>query len=135
MTVLSLRFRPLAILSALLFFVLAVAWMSVPDLMLASWGVDFSRSAGLVSRRSAALYAGVGVMFFLARNVAPSPARSSLMKGVVVTCMILATLGVGEFVAGHASSGILPAAVLEVVLALAFLSVIRTDNRGRAVNR
>ncbi|WP_200884318.1 hypothetical protein [Dickeya undicola] len=132
MTALSLRFRPLAILSALLFFVIAVAWISVPDLMLASWGVDSSRSAELVSRRSAALYAGVGVMLFLTRNVAPSPARSSLMKGVVVTCMILATLGIGEFVAGHANSGILLAAVLEVVLALAFLSVIRTDSRGQA---
>ncbi|QWT39364.1 hypothetical protein [Dickeya dadantii] len=132
MTVLSLRFRPLAILSALLFFVLAVAWMSVPDLMLANWGVDFTSSAGLVSRRSAALYAGVGVMFFLARNVAPSQARSSLMKGVVSTCMILAALGMGEFIAGHANRGILPAVVLEVLLALAFLSAIRTDNRGRA---
>lgn len=126
------RFRSLAILSALLFFALAVAWIFFPDLMLSNWGVEFSSSTGLVSRRAGALYAGIGVMFFLARSAGPSLARSSLIAGFVTACLILAVLGIFELVAGHASSGILLAAVVEIVLAVAFMFVLRTDSTRKS---
>jgi len=126
-----LNFKRLAVLVALLFFALAFTWMFVPNLLLASWGVDFSNAVGLVGRRGAALYAGVGVMFFSARNAAPSPARSSLVAGFVVTCLILAVLGVIEFSSGHAGSGILSAVLVETALILAFLYVSLASKSGR----
>lgn len=119
----KLNFRTLAILSALLFFALALTWMFAPDLVLSSWGVELSDPVGLVGRRGAALYAGVGVMFFLARNAEPSAARSALITGFMVSCSVLAALGVIEFVAGHAERGILAAVLIEIALVLAFSCV------------
>jgi len=127
----QLTFKKLAILSALLFFALTFTWMFAPNLLLASWGVDFSSAVGLVGRRGAALYAGVGVMFFSARNTGPSPARSSLIAGFVVTCLILAALGVIEFATGHAGPGILSAVLIEAALVIAFLYVSLASKNNR----
>lgn len=119
----KLNFRNLAILASLLFFALAIIWMFAPNLFLASWGVDFSSSAELVGRRGGAVYAGVGLMFFSARNAEPSFTRSALVKGVVFACLVLATLGIFELATGHANSGILTAVFIEVALVLALLYV------------
>lgn len=123
----QVNFRNLAILSAFLFFALAFAWMFAPNLLLASWGVDFSDSVGVVGRRGAALYAGIGVMFFSARNTGPSLARSSLVTGLVVTCLILAFLGVFELAMGNVGFGILSAVLIEVAIIFAFLYVSRAS--------
>lgn len=117
----KLNFRNLAILTSFVFFALALTWMFAPNLFLASWRVDFSSSAELVGRRGAAFYAGISLMFFSARNAAPSPARSALLRGAVVACLVLAVLGVFELAAGHAEVGILVAVFIEVALTLAFL--------------
>lgn len=119
----KLNFRGLAILSALVFFALALTWMLAPNLLLSDWGIEFTSSAGLVSRRAAALYAGIAVMFFSARNAEPSTARSALIKGVVVVCFMLAALGYLEFEVGNATPRILIAVFIEVALMLAFLYV------------
>ena len=122
----TISFRNVAILAAFIFLALALAWMFAPGALLSRWGVDLSASAGLVGRRGAALYAGIGIMFLQARNAAPSPTRSALLKGAVVTCLLLAILGTLELVNGHAGPGILVAVGIEIVLAIAFLRVART---------
>ncbi|SFB28946.1 hypothetical protein SAMN04515620_1363 [Collimonas sp. OK607] len=119
----KLNFQGLAILSALVFLVLALTWMLAPDLLLSDWGVEFTSSAGLVSRRAAALYAGIAVMLFSARNAEPSVGRSALIKGVVVACFMLAALGVLEFKAGNATPRILIAVFIELAFMLALLYV------------
>lgn len=123
----KLNFRNLAILTSFIFFALALTWMLAPKLLLASWGVDFSSSAELVGRRAAALYTGIGVMFFSARNTEPSPARSALLKGAAVVCLMLAVLGVFELAADHAKVGILVAVFIEIALTVAFLTVRFTE--------
>ncbi|OAJ71110.1 hypothetical protein A7976_06630 [Methylobacillus sp. MM3] len=125
----KLDFRSLATLSAFLFLSLALIWMFAPDLPLSSWGVEFSPEVGLVARRAAALYAGIGVMLFSARNAEPSPSRSALVAGLVVACLTLAALGSFELVAGHANRSILTAVLIEVALVLAFLYVERVPKR------
>lgn len=124
----KLSFRNLAILIALLFLVLALAWMFAPQRLLEGWGIALTPSASVVGRRAAALYAGVAIMFWSARNAEPSPARSALMKGLAVSCLMLASLGVFEWAAGHATSGILVAAVIEIMLTLALLHVGRKSS-------
>lgn len=119
----KLHFRTLAILTALLFFALALTWMFAPNLVLSSWGVEISYPVELIGRRAAALYAGVGVMFFLARNAEPSVARSALIRGIQLSGLILAALGAFEFVTGHAERGILVAVLVEIALVLAFSCV------------
>ena len=123
----KLTFRSLAILSAFVFFSLALAWMFAPKVMLSRWGIDFSYPVGLMARRGAALYAGIGVMLFSARNAGPSPARSALVTGFVVACSILAALGVFELATGHAGFGISVAVLIEIALTLASLYVARLN--------
>jgi hypothetical protein len=129
----KLDFRSLAILTSLVFFSLALTWMLAPNLLLSNWGVESSSTVGLVGRRGAALYAGLGVMFFSARNAEPSPARSALLGGTVVTCLVLAALGVFEFATGHAKVGILTAVFIEIALVLAFLTVRFKELAGLSV--
>jgi len=119
----KLDFRSLAILTAFLFLSLALIWMFAPHLMLASWGVEFSPEVGLVARRAGALNAGIGIMFFAARNAKPSPSRSALVAGLVAACLALAVLGVFELATGHTRVDILAAVFIEISLALAFLTV------------
>jgi hypothetical protein len=86
-----------------------------------------TRFGGLVGRRGAALFTGIGDMFFYARNAEPSLTRSALISGFVVVCIALAALGTFDLASGHAGLGILSAALVEVALAMAFLYVARTQ--------
>ncbi len=120
-----MNFKTLAILSGLLCFSLAAIWLFAPNILLSTWGVDFSYSVGLVGRRGAALYAGIGVMFFCAKNSEHSLARSAIISGIVVAFLALAALGTFELATVHATPGILSAVLVEVALAVAFLRVAR----------
>jgi len=116
-----MTFRQLALLSSVLLFALSALWMFSPELMLTQWGVPYTDSAGLVSRRAAAFYAGFALMLLLASNTEASKARFALAKGISLTCLLLAALGILEWQSGAATAQILPAAALETFLAIAFL--------------
>lgn len=117
----KLSFHALSTIAAVLFFALALAWLFATGLVLSDWGVKLTPEAALVGRRSAALYAAFGVMFVAARDAPSSPSRNALIKGVVVGCLLLATLGIYELLAGHVTSHILVAVGAELSLGLAFL--------------
>ena len=119
----SLSFHRLSVLTSILFVVLAIILMFAPALMLSGWGVELTTEVGLVTRRIAALYNGLAVMFFMVRNAEHSTTRTALITGTITACSILALLGVYEFATGHATSGILTAVFVEVALVLAFLYV------------
>jgi len=119
----KLSFHRLAVFTSALFLILVMIWMFAPVQLLSGWGVEFSTAVGLIGRRAAALYAGIAVMFFMARNAAPSTTRTALIYGMITSCTMLALLGLYEFATGHATSGILAATFIEVALVLAFLYV------------
>lgn len=118
-----LSFYRLSVFSSLLFTVLSIILLLAPVIMLSAWGVELTESVGLVARRIAALYAGIAVMYFFVRNSAHSATRTALIVGTITACLILALLGVYEYVAGHASAGILISVLIEIVLVMAFLYV------------
>ena len=115
---LKIAFRQFSLAAALVFFSLALVWLLAPQVLLWIWSVPFSEAVGLLARRAAALFAGIAVMLFLLRDVAPSPARHAVTTGLALACAGLALLGVAEFVAGHAGAGILLAVVVEAALAI-----------------
>jgi hypothetical protein len=121
----KLGFRTLATVSALLFFSLALVWLMTPTFFLSDWGIDYSAAVAVIGRRAAALYAGIGSMFLFARNAEPSVARTALLRGAVVTSLLLAALGVYELKAGNVSPQILAAVVVEVSITVAMLFVGR----------
>jgi thiamine transporter ThiT len=120
-----LSFRTLAILAAAICLALAAVLLFAPRLLLSLWDVQYTYPVGLVARRAAALFLGIGVMLFLARNAEPSVSRLALSRGLAVGCLALAVLGCMEFFTGHAGIGILSAVLVEVVLACGLLVTAR----------
>lgn len=123
-----MNFRNLTSFTALVCCALALVWALFPNILLATWGVDFSSSAGLVGRRSAALFAGLGIMLFQARGAEPSPARSAMVSGLIFANIALACLGIFELTTGHARIGILSAVVAEFALGASFIYVGRKQS-------
>jgi hypothetical protein len=76
-----------------------------------------------MARRGAALFLGLAVMLWLARNSDSSPIRHAMAVGFSASCASLAALGMYDFVAGHAGNGILAAATVESILAVTFALV------------
>nr|WP_315392368.1 hypothetical protein [uncultured Duganella sp.] len=118
-------FRAVAMVLALLLLLIGLVWLLAPDAMLSGWGVASTPSAALLGRRSAALYVGFAAMFYFARDAEPSAARSALVKGMVLACLMLAALGVLELRAGNVTVGILVPVVLEVTMSLVLLFTAR----------
>jgi hypothetical protein len=123
----QLSFRALSTFTATLCFLLALVWGLMPDWLLSIWGLEYSLAVGVVARRSAMLFAALGVMFYLVRNESPSTTRHALSNGFMVGCWGLAALGFGEWLNGHAGPGILLAVVVELALGLAFLQTRRVS--------
>ncbi|MEO8646591.1 hypothetical protein [Pseudomonas sp.] len=123
----QLSFRALSTFTSLLCFLLALVWGLMPDWLLSIWGLEYSLAVGVVARRSAMLFAALGVMFYLVRNESPSTTRHALSNGFMVGCWGLAALGFGEWLNGHAGPGILLAVVVELALGLAFLQTKRVS--------
>jgi hypothetical protein len=117
----QVSFHTLALVTAGIFLLIAIVWLFAPARFLTAWGVKDSAETRLIGRRVAALYAGVAVMFFIARDAEPSLPRTALSVGLVSTCLLLAISGVVEWLQGRASKGILAAAVIELLLSLLFV--------------
>jgi hypothetical protein len=120
-----LKYTSLATVSAVICGTLALLWMCVPDVPLSIWGLEPTYPTGFVGRRCAALFAALGMMLWLARHSESTTARKAMSTGVSVGCSILALLGLIEFFTQHANAYILPAVLVEVVLALLFWMVER----------
>lgn len=120
----QVSFHTLALVTAGIFLLIAIVWLLAPARFLTAWGVKNSAETRLIGRRLAALYAGVAVMFFMARDTEPSLPRSALIVGLVSTGLLLAVSGVVEWLQGRASKGILAAVLIELSLSLLFLQVM-----------
>lgn len=118
-----LSFYLLAMITASLFGILAAVWLFAPSRFLSAWNVANPASARLVGRRAGALYSGIAAMFFLARNAEPSATLNALINGLIVTCVLLAILGLYEFIKSNASKSILGAVMIELLLTTLFLLV------------
>ncbi len=121
-----LRFHTLALFTAVLCLALALVWGLRPDLLLWMWSVEYSGATGLVCRRNAALFLALGIMFYRARHAPPSDTRRALTTGFITGCLVLAVLGVSEWINGNAGPGILLAVATEAVLGLAFIQAHRS---------
>lgn len=116
-----MKFSQLAIVTSVVFFILATLWMFFPEQFLTQWGIEPTPGTGVISRRCAAFFAGVGVMCLLARNAELSPARYALAAGISTISLILAVLGIVEWREGHVNGQILFAVFIELFLGTAFL--------------
>jgi len=72
---------------------LAGAWLLAPHILMNLWQIESNDVAMLLSRRSAALFLGMGLILWLSRNSPKSAARDAIASGLFVACAGLALLG------------------------------------------
>jgi hypothetical protein len=114
-------FRTLAIATSILCVALSASWLLAPRTWLELWGVaGYTGAAGLVARRTAALFLGFAVVLFEARDVPPAGGRRAIALGFAIACGALALLGTCELITGHARTGIVLPILTEFVLAALF---------------
>lgn len=115
-------FRFWAVAASALCFLLAAVWLVRPQLLISIWRLQTGPTALVLARRSAALFAGIGIMFWLARAEPPSPARNALSVGLAAGCLVLAGLGIADWANGQVGSGIFLAVLTELALAVGIIA-------------
>jgi hypothetical protein len=116
----KMNFKFLSMCAAMVCFVLAIAYVLTPWLFFWMWSIEYTYPVGLAAKRSGALFLGIGVMLWQARNTPSSVARTALSRGFAVGCSGLALLGLYELMTGHSGYGIVAAIIVESFLAAAF---------------
>lgn len=124
-----MRFRTIAVITAIVALALGVGYLFVGALVVGRWQIQPTDSVLLLCRRIGGLYLGLSVMYFLARSAPVSVARTALSAGTAVALSLLALLGVYELTVGHAGLGILVSAVIESLLALGYIRILFTERR------
>jgi len=104
--------------------VLGIGWIFAGTLLFKRWGMKAHPDGLLVGRRIGAVYLGIAIMLFLGRAAPPSDLRSALCFGLMLSMLMLATLGVVEYKARRANAVILVSTALEIFLAAGFASVL-----------
>ena len=86
--------------------------------------VEGNASAYFLARRAAMLFLGYAVMAYTVRNAERSHARQAIILGIGTAMLSLFILGGVELVRGFAGFGILLAMVAELLLAVAYFSLL-----------
>ena len=116
-------FAHIAIAAAGATLILAVGWLLFGRLFLRRWRIEPNVAALLLGRRIGAVYLGLSVIFFLARNTAESELRSALSLGAIIVCTLLALLGLADYKSRRAGPAILVSVLVEVLLVAGFTYV------------
>jgi len=124
-----MSFRTIAVITAVVTFVLGIGYLFAGALVVGRWQIEATQSVLLLGRRMGALYLGLAVIYFLARSAPASAARTALCAGAAVTTSLLALLGVYERSAGHAGPGILASVALESLLALGYIWIFFAERK------
>ena len=120
-------FHNLSIIVALVCFALAGIWLLAPQLLVTSWGLDNTASVSVLGRRISVLMVGFGLLSFAFRNIKPTPARAAIVRVLVWVFLGTAALCFFELGSNTVSLGILPACLIEIALAIAFLNLMRME--------
>jgi len=125
-----MSFKITATVAAVLTLCLALGYLFAGDFMTLRWQIEPTESVLLYGRRIGATFLGLSVIFFMARSIPNSVARRAMSSGAVVSCLLLAILGIYEFSAGRAAAPILFSVALEILIASAFAWHLIRDWKG-----
>jgi hypothetical protein len=124
------EYKNLSIGFAVLCGVLSFLLFLFPDFILWLFAVDTSEGARFISRRAGILFLGLGVISYASRNADHSVARQAICLGVAVCMILMAILGLFEFVRGFSGIGSFAPIVIEVFFAFGFFQVWRKNRIG-----
>jgi len=118
-----LTFEILALVMTVACCALGIRFLVFGGGVLREWGLESTADALILFRRMGLMYLGLALMFFLGRTAAPSEIRSAVCLVLGGTALLLAGLGVFEFLARRAGAGIFRSVIAEAVLGAAFIWV------------
>ena len=127
-----MTFKTVAAIMSVLLFLLGVGYLFAGGTVVGRWDLPATDGVMLVARRIGAIYIGLSVLFFMAKGVPASAARTAMTAGAITVLSLLVILGVYEFVAGRVGVGIFVSAGIESLLASGFTVVLIADRRSRA---
>lgn len=125
-----MSFKNIAIITAIIALLLGVGYLFFGSLVIGRWQLQPTESVLLLGRRLGAFYLGLSVILFLARSAPVSVIRTALSAGAAVILLLLVVLGIYEFLAGHAGSGIFVSVLIELLLALGYVRIIFTERKS-----
>jgi hypothetical protein len=116
-----MTFHVMALVMTVAGCILGIRFIFAGGSVLKEWGFEETPGSLALFRRIGAIYLALALMFFLGRTAGPSDIRSAacLVSGGAIAA--LACLGLSEFLARRAKSGILRSVISEVVLAAGFI--------------
>jgi hypothetical protein len=124
-----MTFRAVATFTSVLLFILGAGYLFAGGIVVGRWNLPATDEVLLVARRIGAIYLGLSVLFFMAKKVPVSGARTAIAAGACAVLTLLVVLGVYEFVAGRVGAGIFVSAGMELLLAIGFLVVLISDRK------
>ena len=114
-----LAFPHIARLGAFISLLLFVTFAFIPVLPFTMIGVAMTPEGLLMARRMSALFLGISLILFLARNAENSPLRRSVCAGFSASMAALALFGLWDFVQGGVGYGVWIAISVETFFAAA----------------
>ncbi len=127
-----MTFRAVATFTSILLFILGVGYLFAGGIVVGRWNLPATDEVLLVARRIGAIYLGLSVLFFMAKQAPASPTRTAISAGATAVLTLLVVLGVYEFASGRVGAGIFVSAGIELLLAIGFVVVLITDRRAGA---
>ena len=123
----AFSFPLVARLGAFVAFLLFVTFGFLPVVPFTMLGVDMVPEGLLMARRMSALFLGVSLIMFFARDSDDSPLRRSVCASLSASMAALALFGLYDFVGGRVGPGIWIAIIVESYFACA----LAVNARGR----
>ena len=118
-----MTFEILALVMTIACCALGIRFLVFGGGVLREWGLESTAGALILFRRMGLMYLGLALIFFLGRTAGPSEIRSAACLVIGGTAIMLAGLGVFEFLARRVSAGIFRSVIAEAVLGAAFIWV------------
>jgi hypothetical protein len=116
--------------AAVLVLLLGLAWLIVPEMMLARWAMEADPGAVFMGRRYAGVLLGYAVLLWVARATPPSEAKDAIVVSGIAVTLIVAALSVYGALTRIAGPAIWLSVAIEVLLAAGFIRMWLSGRRA-----
>ena len=115
-----MSFATTATVTGLAALLLAIGWLFAGQLMIRRWGREPNEIALVIGRRIGGVYLSIALMFAYVRTTTVPEMIFTFSAFGMVANLILAFLGLSEFLQHRVGRAMLVSVALEIFLALAF---------------
>ena len=122
-----INFKNISLVTALITTLVAFQLLFMPDHIFTGFGLTGNEEAFFIARRAAMLFIGFSLLLFLECNRPSSPSRRSLCISISCFMLLLALLGIYEYLRDYAGQGIMLAVAIELCISAAYLKLWNDD--------